>query len=115
MILAFFASVGTWFGGVGGWLKNNPVIAKILLVLGIIVLAWIGKERWKANIIKGVQRQEREQAARIAAEREAQIVSQITENSNEYVRQSERVRNHDVAVQLPDGGGARLPQEHYRD
>ena len=93
------------------WLSNN----KIAQAIGAILLAFVGYKTWENNVQKGVRRQEREAAARIAAEREAQIISTITENSNEYVRASERVRSHTVAEQLPDERAARLPEEHYRD
>lgn len=100
-----------FLAGVWTWLTNN----KWAQYLAVFALAFIGMKRWEYNIRKGVERQEREKNARIAAEREAQIVSTITENSNEYVRASDSVRSHDVAVQLPDETGARLPDYHYRN
>ena len=93
------------------WLSNNKVAQVILAILAV----FIGVKVWKRNVEAGVRRQEREASARVAAEREAQIITTITENSNEYVRASERVRSHTVAEQLPDGEGARLPEIHYRD
>jgi len=115
MILALFGALGSWFGGFGKWLKDNPAIAKILLVLALIWAAWWGKKRWEENIEKGVRRIEREKYAREQAEAQAAAVTTISENSREYINASERVRSHDVAVQLPNERGARLPDENYRD
>lgn len=102
MILAFFASVGTWFGGVGGWLKANPLIAKILIGLAILFALWFGKERWKANIEKGVRRQERERYERIQQEQiesQRQEAASRVEAFNEAVRDIERLPEHELRKQ----------------
>ena len=49
-----------------------------------------------------------------SAQVESEVVSQITENSNELVRESDAVRSHSAATQLPDGT-ATLPDYHFRD
>lgn len=49
-----------------------------------------------------------------AREAEAAVVKQIQENSDDLLRQSDVVRSHDAASQLPDGT-ASLPDYHYRD
>lgn len=49
-----------------------------------------------------------------SAEVESQVISQITENSNEMVRQSDAVRSRPAIVELPDGTQD-LPPYHYRD
>lgn len=97
MILAFFATVGTWFGGLGGWLKNNPVMAKILAVVVVILALWFGKSRWEANIRKGVERQEREKNERERLAEEARVAEarrqQVQENQNAAIRADEAVAN----------------------
>lgn len=96
------------------WIIDNPVARKIGTILLAILGAFAAYKIWKSNVENGVRRQERDEAARRSAEAAAEIVSTITENSNEYVRTSERVRSHDSAVQLPDGA-AKLSPENYRD
>jgi hypothetical protein len=49
-----------------------------------------------------------------SAEVESQVISQITENSNAMVRESDAVRSHTSAERLPDGT-ATLPEYNYRD
>lgn len=49
-----------------------------------------------------------------SAEVESQVISQITENSNEMVRESDAVRSHTSAQRMPDGT-ATLPEYNYRD
>lgn len=49
-----------------------------------------------------------------ASEAEAQVITNITENSNELVREADAVRSHTSASVLPDGT-ATLPEHHYRD
>lgn len=93
------------------WLSTNQ-FAQILIAIG---LAFVGYKTWKHNVESGVRRQEREANRARAAEAQAEIISTITENSNEYVRKSDAVRSHDFAERVPDGLGARLAPENYRD
>lgn len=100
VILAFFAPFLNWFGGIGSWLKANPVIAKILAVAVALFLLWWGKERWKRNIEKGVERTMREQQAREQAETRTAIVERTTQIITE-----ER-HNADDALAARDSGSA---------
>lgn len=96
------------------WLVNTEWARNLSIVCAAIVAFLIGEKMWRANIEKGVRRVEREAAARRSAEAEAKIITKITENSNELVRESERVRAHDSAVVLPDGTAGLKPYD-YRD
>lgn len=105
---AFIINVWTWFTN-NKWAQY--LLLGILIVLGVREM----KNRWQSNIEKGVRRIEREKYQREQAEAQAAAVTTISENSREYISASERVRSHDVAVQLPNERGARLPDENYRD
>jgi hypothetical protein len=96
------------------WIISNPVARKIGAILLAIVGVFAAYKIWKSNVENGVRRQEREANRARSAEAQAEMVSTITENSNEYVRQSDAVRSHDFAERMPDGG-ARLSPENYRD
>lgn len=90
---------------------DNPIAR---WVAGIIVLA-LGWEAVKRNLKDAGRKAERDANAIKQAKVESQIIATITENSNEMVRQSDTVRSHTAAEQLPDGQGASLPAYHYRD
>ena len=97
------------------WLINNPVARQIGAICLALIGAFAAYKIWKSNVENGVRRQEREANRARAAEAHTEIISTITENSNEYVRKSDAVRSHDFAERVPDGLGARLPAENYRD
>lgn len=101
MLLTLFSALGGWFGGLGNWFAKNPVMAKILAVVALLVLLWFGKNRWEANIIKGVRRQERENFAKQIAEERARMI----ERSGKII--TEERRNADAALEARDSG------EHY--
>lgn len=92
------------------WFTNNPIAQYI----AAFAFAVIGYKTWKWNVERGVIRQQREVQARRNAEAEARIIKTITENSNELVRESERVRARDSVVELPNGTRG-LPDIHFRD
>jgi hypothetical protein len=95
------------------WLSQNKLARDIVLIIAGLALAVIGYKTWKWNVERGVLRQAREEFDRRSAEREAEIVNTISENSNELVRESERVRGHPAVTELPDGTQG-LPSYHYR-
>jgi hypothetical protein len=49
-----------------------------------------------------------------AAQVESEVLTQITENTNEVVREADAVRSHTAVVELPDGTKS-LPEYHFRD
>lgn len=49
-----------------------------------------------------------------AAQVESEVLTQITDNTNEVVREADAVRSHTAVVELPDGTKS-LPEYHFRD
>jgi branched-subunit amino acid transport protein len=49
-----------------------------------------------------------------AAQVESEVLTQITDNTNEVVREADAVRSHTAVVELPDGTKS-LPKYHFRD
>lgn len=49
-----------------------------------------------------------------AAQVESEVLTQITDNTNEIVREADAVRSHTAVVELPDGTKS-LPEYHFRD
>lgn len=49
-----------------------------------------------------------------AAQVESEVLTQITDNTNEVVREADAVRSHAAVVELPDGTKS-LPEYHFRD
>ena len=49
-----------------------------------------------------------------AAQVESEVITQITDNTNEVVREADAVRSHTAVVELPDGTKS-LPEYHFRD
>lgn len=97
-----------FWNGLPKWLQDAIKWTGIVLAIILFGKAYVEAQKGAAV------RREREKQARRNAEREAEIVNTITENSNELVRESERVRAGDARVELPDGTKG-LPPYHYRD
>lgn len=104
-----FAIPALW-ASVTGWASRNP----IMIWIGAAILFFLGWQKIKGDIKEAAKQAERQANAIKAAQDEARMVNTIMENSNEYVREAERVRGHDATVELPDGTRT-LPNHHYRD
>jgi branched-subunit amino acid transport protein len=63
---------------------------------------------------KRIRREVNDARDKEAAEVETAVITQITENSNEVVREADAVRSHTAVVELPDGTKS-LPEYHFRD
>ena len=63
---------------------------------------------------KRIRREVNDQRDKEAAEVETAVITQITENTNEVVREAAAVRSHTAVVELPDGTKS-LPEYHFRD
>lgn len=85
------------------WFKEFwwVALALALAALGIYIDR---KARKEENLKRDVE------AANVTTE----VVSQITENTDALVKQSDAVRSHTAVVELPDGTQG-LPEYHYRD
>jgi hypothetical protein len=63
---------------------------------------------------KRIRREVNDARDKEAAEVETAVITQITENSNEVVREADAVRSHTAVLELPDGTKS-LPEYHFRD
>ncbi len=70
--------------------------------------AYVQSEKAKAVKLNNMKRDKE------AAEVESEVISNIADNSNELLRESDAVRSLDAVRQLPDGTQS-LPDYHYRD
>jgi len=94
-------SVWTWLKKVPGWVW--------LVLAGLLVgFAYVEAEKARAR------REVNDKRDREAAEAELEVITNITENTNEAIRQADAVRSLPSARELPDGT-ATLPEHHYRD
>jgi len=90
------------------FLKRVPGWVWLALAGLMIGFAYVEREKERARREVNARRDKE------AAEVEAAVVSQITETTNEVIRQADGVRARDAVVVLPDGTKT-LPDYHYRD
>jgi hypothetical protein len=91
------------------FLKKIP--GWIWLVVAGLVVGFAYVEREKSRARKEVNdRRDKE-----AAEVEREVISNISENTDEVVREADAVRSHPSASVLPNQTGATLSDPHYRD
>lgn len=89
-------------------LKRVPGWVWLALAGLMIGFAYVEREKERARREVNARRDKE------AAEVEAAVVSQITETTNEVIRQADGVRARDAVVVMPDGTKT-LPDYHYRD
>lgn len=95
------ASIWDFLKRVPGWVW--------LALAGLMVgFAYVEREKERAR------REVNDRRDKEAAEVEAAVVSQITETTNEVIRQADGVRARDAVIVLPDGSKT-LPDYHFRD
>lgn len=102
------AGLAAFWAGLPKWARDALMIAGV--VLGVIFL---GRQYIKAKENAAVARNNAKRDKE-AAEVESEVISNITDNSNELLRESDAVRSLDAVRQLPDGTQS-LPDYHYRD
>lgn len=90
------------------FLKRVPEWVWLALAGLMIGFAYVEREKERARREVNARRDKE------AAEVEAAVVSQITETTNEVIRQADGVRARDAVVVMPDGTKT-LPDYHYRD
>lgn len=90
------------------FLKRVPEWVWLALAGLMIGFAYVEREKERARREVNAKRDKE------AAEVEAAVVSQITETTNEVIRQADGVRARDAVVVMPDGTKT-LPDYHYRD
>jgi len=93
------------------WDAIKKVPGWLWLVVAGVLVGWNHLESEKARVRKEVNDQRDKEAAEV----EREIVSNITENSDEVVREADAVRSHTSASVLPNKTDATLSDPHYRD
>ncbi len=93
------------------WEFLKKVPGWVWLVVAGLVVGFSYVQQEKARARKEVNdRRDKE-----AAEVEREVISNISENSDEVVREADAVRSHPSASVLPNQTGATLSDPHYRD
>jgi hypothetical protein len=81
-----------------------------LVVAGLVVgFAYVEREKTRAR------KEVNDRRDKEAAEVEREVISNISENTDEVVREADAVRSHPSASVLPNQTGATLSDPHYRD
>lgn len=97
------------FGGATlDFLKKVPGWIWLGLAGLVIGFAYVQREKAKA-VERNNDKRDKE-----AAEVEAEVLTNITENTDAVIREADTVRSAPAVVELPDGTKA-LPDYHYRD
>lgn len=93
------------------WEFLKKVPGWVWLVVAGLVVGFSYVQQEKARARKEVNdRRDKE-----AAEVEREVISNISENTDEVVREADAVRSHPSASVLPNQTGATLSDPHYRD
>ena len=93
------------------WEFLKKVPGWVWLVIAGLVVGFAYVQQEKARARKEVNdRRDKE-----AAEVEREVISNISENTDEVVREADAVRSHPSASVLPNQTGATLSDPHYRD
>jgi len=96
------------------WMGLPQWARTALLWIGALFMMTLTGKFLLAQHDKRIRREVNDARDKEAAEVETAVITQITENSNEIVRQADAVRSHTAVVELPDGTKS-LPQYHFRD
>lgn len=94
--------------GLPKWVRDA-----IMIGAAILAVVFLGKQYVKGKQDEAV-RKNNDKRDRESAEAEREIITNITETTNEAIRQSDGVRSIPAARELPDGT-ATLEEYHYRD
>jgi len=93
------------------WEFLKKVPGWVWLVVAGVLVGFTYVQQEKARARKEVNdRRDKE-----AAEVEREVISNISENTDEVVREADAVRSHPSASVLPNQTGATLSDPHYRD
>lgn len=94
--------------GLPKWVRDA-----IMIGAAILAVVFLGKQYVRGKQDEAV-RKNNDKRDRESAEAEREIITNITETTNEAIRQSDGVRSIPAARELPDGT-ATLEEYHYRD
>jgi hypothetical protein len=95
--------------GLPKWVRDA-----IMIGAAVLAVIFLGKQYVKGKQDEAV-RKNNDRRDKEAAEVEREIVSNISENTDEVVREADAVRSHPSASVLPNQTGATLSDPHYRD
>ena len=96
------------------WLGLPPWVRTALIWAGAIALAVITGKLIIAKHDERILKEARLRAELEAEKVQSEVISQITEATNEVIREDTAVREHPAIVVMPDGT-SRLPDYHFRD
>lgn len=91
------------------FLKKIPGWVWLVLAGALVGFSYVQQEKARAR------KEVNDRRDKEAAEVEREVVSNITENTDEVVREADAVRSHTSASVLPNKTGATLSDPHYRD
>lgn len=91
------------------FLKKIPSWVWLVVAGALVGFSYVQQEKARAR------KEVNDRRDKEAAEVEREVVSNITENTDEVVREADAVRSHTSASVLPNKTGATLSDPHYRD
>lgn len=91
------------------FLKKIPGWVWLVVAGALVGFSYVQQEKARAR------KEVNDRRDKEAAEVEREVVSNITENTDEVVREADAVRSHTSASVLPNKTGATLSDPHYRD
>lgn len=96
------------------WMGLPQWARTALLWIGALFMMALTGKFLLAQHDKRIRKEVNDQRDKEAAEVETAVITQITDNTNEVVREADAVRSHTAVVELPDGTKS-LPEYHFRD
>ena len=96
------------------WMGLPQWARTALLWIGALAMMTLTGKFLLSQHDKRIRKEVNDQRDKEAAEVETAVITQITDNTNEVVREADAVRSHTAVVELPDGTKS-LPEYHFRD
>ena len=96
------------------WMGLPQWARTALLWIGALFMMTLTGKFLLSQHDKRIRKEVNDQRDKEAAEVETAVITQITDNTNEVVREADAVRSHNAVVELPDGTKS-LPEYHFRD
>ena len=96
------------------WMGLPQWARTALLWIGALFMMTLTGKFLLSQHDKRIRKEVNDQRDKEAAEVETAVITQITDNTNEVVREADAVRSHTAVVELPDGTKS-LPEYHFRD
>lgn len=96
------------------WMGLPQWARTALLWIGALFMMTLTGKFLLSQHDKRIRKEVNDQRDIEAAQVESEVLTQITDNTNEVVREADAVRSHTAVVELPDGTKS-LPEYHFRD